>query len=159
MSCVTTTSALANAASVAALSPASQSKMWLSVLPSMSSRMTGASGIEGSARVDDRRQRLVFDVDQLERVARGVAVVGDDEGDLLALEPHFVGGQHGQDVMGQRRHPGEIQRLEQRAGDHRLDLGMRLGRLTCRSRRSARARTGCAAPRRAACRAATTSST
>ena len=44
MSWVTTTSALANAASVAASSPVSQSKQWLSVLPSRSSRITGASG-------------------------------------------------------------------------------------------------------------------
>ena len=102
--------------------------MWLSALPSMSSRMTAASGIEGSARVDDRRQRFVFDVDQLQRVSRGVTVVGDNEGDLLAMEPHFVRGEHGHDVMGQRRHPGEIQRLEQRAGDHCADFGMCLRR-------------------------------
>ena len=37
------TSAAAKAASVAALSPDSQSKMWLSVLPSISSRTSGAS--------------------------------------------------------------------------------------------------------------------
>ena len=44
ISCVTTTtSASANTRSVSASSPASQSKMWLSVLPSLSSRMTGAS--------------------------------------------------------------------------------------------------------------------
>ena len=44
MSWATTTSALANAASVAASSPASQSKMWLSCLPARSSRITGAPG-------------------------------------------------------------------------------------------------------------------
>ncbi len=44
MSCATTTSAAANAASVAALSPASHSKMWLSARPGMSSRITGAPG-------------------------------------------------------------------------------------------------------------------
>ena len=44
MSWVTTTSAAANAASVAAWSPASQSKMWLSALPGRSSRITGAPG-------------------------------------------------------------------------------------------------------------------
>jgi hypothetical protein len=44
ISSLTTTSALSNTASVAALSPASQSKMWLSVLPSLSSRITAASG-------------------------------------------------------------------------------------------------------------------
>ncbi len=44
MSWLTTTSAFANTASVAAASPVSQSKQWLSVLPSRSSRITGASG-------------------------------------------------------------------------------------------------------------------
>src|SRR5215469_2947959 len=44
MSWLTTTSAAAKTASVAALSPASQSKMWLSALPGRSSRMTGAPG-------------------------------------------------------------------------------------------------------------------
>ena len=44
MSWVTTTSARAKTASVAAASPVSQSKQWLSCLPSMSVRMTGASG-------------------------------------------------------------------------------------------------------------------
>src|SRR6266568_8198677 len=43
-SCSTTTSASANTASVRALSPADQSKMWLSVVPSLSSQITGASG-------------------------------------------------------------------------------------------------------------------
>ena len=41
---LTTTSAAANTASVAARSPASQSKMWLSALPSRSSLITGAPG-------------------------------------------------------------------------------------------------------------------
>ena len=44
ISCLTTTSAFANAASVAAASPVSQSKQWLSVLPSRSVRITAASG-------------------------------------------------------------------------------------------------------------------
>ena len=91
--------------------------MWLSVLPSLSSRMTGASASSALRGVDDDRQRLVLDVDQLERVARGVAVVGDDEGDLLALEAHLVGGQHGLRVGRQRRHPGQAQPLEVLAGD------------------------------------------
>ena len=43
-SCLTTTSASARARSVAALSPTSQWKMWLSFLPSLSVRSTGASG-------------------------------------------------------------------------------------------------------------------
>src|ERR1017187_7132049 len=44
MSCATTTSAAAKMASVAAWSPAAQSKTWLSCLPSRSSRITGAPG-------------------------------------------------------------------------------------------------------------------
>ncbi len=44
MSWLTTTSALANTSSQSALSPDSQSKMWLSTWPSRSSRMTGAPG-------------------------------------------------------------------------------------------------------------------
>ena len=44
MSWPTTTSAAANTASVAALSPACQSKMWLPSWPSRSSRITGAPG-------------------------------------------------------------------------------------------------------------------
>ena len=56
-------------------------------------------------------QDVVLDVDQLERVARRVAVLGDDERDLLALEAHLVGGQHGLDVVGQRRHPGQARGL------------------------------------------------
>ena len=76
--------------------------------------MTGASGVERLAGVDDRRQRLVLDVDQLERVAGGVAVLGDDERDLLALEAHLVGGEHGLHVVGQRRHPRQAERLRGR---------------------------------------------
>ncbi len=107
MSSLTTTSAFANTASVAAASPVSQSKQWLSVLPSRSSRITGASGARARAYVDDRGQHLVVDVDQLEGVAGGVPVLGDDEGDLLALEADLVGGQHGLHVVGQGRHPGQ----------------------------------------------------
>jgi hypothetical protein len=66
-------------------------------------------GIEGPSSVDDGRQRLVFDVDQLQRVPRRVAVVCDDEGDLLSMEAHLVGGEHGHHVMGKRRYPGKLQ--------------------------------------------------
>ena len=79
-------------------------------------------GVERAVRVVDDRQRLVLDVDQLERVARGVVVVGDDERDLLALEADLVGGEHGLRVGRQRRHPREPLRLEVLAGDHRADL-------------------------------------
>ena len=81
-------------------------------------------GVERLARVDDRGQRLVLDVDQRQRVARRVAVLGDDEGDLLALEADLVAGEHGLGVVGDRRHPGEAERLEVLGGDHPEHLGV-----------------------------------
>ena len=89
--------------------------------------MTGAPGVERLRRVGHDGQRLVVDVDELERVARDVLRLRDDERDLLALETHLVGRQHGLGVVGQRRHPGEAEGLEHRAGDDRLDTGERLG--------------------------------
>ena len=83
--------------------------------------------VERLLGVHDRRQRLVVDLDEVERVARGVLVLGDDEGDLLALEAHLVGGEHRLDVHRQRRHPREVQRLEGGTGDDRLHLRHRLG--------------------------------
>ncbi len=84
--------------------------------------------IEGPASVDHRGQWLIFDVDQLQRVTRRVPVVGDDEGHLLPMEAHLVGGEHGHHVVGQRRYPGKLQRLEQRPSDHCPNLRMCLGR-------------------------------
>ena len=74
-------------------------------------------------RVDDRRQRLVLDVDQLARVLGDVGVVGDDAGHLLALEAHLVGGQHGLGVVGQRRHPGQVAGRHHLAGQHQVHAG------------------------------------
>ena len=79
-------------------------------------------GVERLARVDEHGQRLVLDVDQLERVARRVVVVRDHEGHLLALEAHLVRGEHGLRVGRERRHPGEPEPLEVLAGDHRAHL-------------------------------------
>ena len=56
---------------------------------------------------------------------RGVAVLGDDERDLLSLESHLVRGQHRDDVVREGRDPRQVQRLQQGAGDHGLDLRMR----------------------------------
>ena len=69
-------------------------------------------GVERLARVDDRRQRLVLDVDQLQRVVRRVLVGRDHERDLLALEAHLVAREHGLRVVGDRGHPGQAERLE-----------------------------------------------
>ncbi len=82
---------------------------------------------EGAAGVDDRRQRLVLDFDQLERVPRRVAVFGDHEGHLLALEPDLVGGQHRLGVVRQRGHPGQVETGQRLAGDDRLHLRVCLG--------------------------------
>ena len=78
--------------------------------------------LERGPGVDERRQRLVLDRDQLERVARRVTVPGDHECDLLALEPHLVGREHGLHVPRQRRHPGQAALGQVRAGEHCLDL-------------------------------------
>ncbi len=75
------------------------------------------------------RQHVVFDVDQLQGVAGGVAVLGDDERDLLALEADLVGDEHGLHVGGQRGRPGEVERHQVLAGDdgQHLRVGQRLG--------------------------------
>ena len=82
-------------------------------------------GVERLAGVDDRRQRLVLDVDQLERVVRRVLVGRDHERDLLALEADLVAREHGLRVVGDRRHPGEPERLEVLGGDDSGDVGVR----------------------------------
>ena len=82
-------------------------------------------GVERLARVDDRRQRVVLDVDQRERVVGRVLVGRDHERDLLALEADLVAGEHGLRVVGDRRHPREPERLEVLGGDDGGDVGMR----------------------------------
>ena len=81
-------------------------------------------GIERGADVHHGVQRVVLDVDQLQRVAGRIPVLGNDERHLLALEAHLVGGQHGLHVVGQRRHPGQTLLGQVGAGHHRLDLRM-----------------------------------
>ena len=85
--------------------------------------------VERLARVDDRGQRLVLDVDQRERVAGRVLVDRDHERHLLPLKADLVAGEHRLRVVGDRRHPGEPERLEVLGGDDRGDAGMgeRLG--------------------------------
>jgi hypothetical protein len=63
-------------------------------------------------RIDERRQFLVLDFDQIDRVSRNVAVLGHDERDLLALEHDFLIGEHGLDIAGQCRHPMQLERLQ-----------------------------------------------
>ena len=76
--------------------------------------------VERLAGVDHGGQRVVLDVDQLQRVARGILVGRDHERDLLALEADLVAGEHGLGVVGDRRHPGQAQRLEVLGRDHRV---------------------------------------
>ena len=126
MSRVTTVSASANARSVASSSPASQVGLArLSRCPVLSSRISGASGSSALRALTTSGQRLVLDVDQLERVVRRVLVGRDHERDLLALEPDLVSGEHGLRVVGDRRHPREPERLEVLGGDDRGDVGVR----------------------------------
>ena len=80
--------------------------------------------VERFAGVDDRGQRLVLDVDQLERVVRRVLVRRDHERDFLALESDLVTCEHGLGVVGDRRHPGEPERLEVLGGDDCRDVGV-----------------------------------
>ncbi len=82
-------------------------------------------GVERLARVDDRGQRLVLDVDQRERVVGRVLVGRDHERDLLALEADLVAGEHGLRVVGDRRHPREAERLEVLGGDDGGDVRVR----------------------------------
>ena len=77
--------------------------------------------------VHHRVERFVHDVDQLDRVACRVVVLGDDERDLLTVEAHLVGGEHRLGVVRQRRHPRQPERVEDGAGDDGLDLRVGLG--------------------------------
>ena len=84
-------------------------------------------GVQRVAGVDDGGQRRVLDVDQRERVAGGVAGLGDDERDLLPLVAHLVGGEHRLHVVGERGHPGEAALGELLAGEHGAHERVRLG--------------------------------
>jgi hypothetical protein len=72
-------------------------------------------------------ERVVVDLDQLERVLRDVGRLGDHAGDLLALVAHLVGDEHGLRVARQRRHPGEVVLGHQLAGDDGDDTRQRSG--------------------------------
>ena len=78
-------------------------------------------------RIDDDRQRLVFDFDQIDGVGRDIAVLGDDEGDFLVLEQHLVVGEHHLHVAGERRHVGEVDGLQRFGREHGEDAGHRGG--------------------------------
>src|SRR5580692_10143301 len=131
MRSLATTAASLNARAVPAASPTSQVKTWLwclrgpcapLVLSLRSSRRMGACR-HRLGRIDEHRQFLVLDLDQIDGVGRNVAILGHDERDLLALEQHFVIGQYGLNIAGQCRHPMQLEWLQVVGGEHRLDTG------------------------------------
>ena len=86
------------------------------------------------ARVDERRagrqrllergdggQRLVVDLDQLERLARPRLVLGDHRGHRLALVAHHVDGEDG--PVAERGAEVRVAPVEVGAGDHGVDAG------------------------------------
>ena len=83
-------------------------------------RRVGRHGLEG---VDQHRQGLVLHLDQLDRIGGRIAVLGDDEGDLLVLEQHLLLGQHRLHVARKRRHVVQAQRLQLGGGQHGDDAG------------------------------------
>jgi hypothetical protein len=78
--------------------------------------------IEGLRRLDDYGQRLVVDLDQLQRVLGRVPVVGDDKSHLLPLEAHLVRGEDRLGVAGYGWHPGQSLLLQILPCDDGADL-------------------------------------
>ena len=89
--------------------------------------MTRRVLLEGLLRRAHRRQRLVVDLDQLERVLRDVRGLRHHRRDLLALEANLVRYEDGLGVAGERRHPGEVVLRHQLAGHDRHDARKLLG--------------------------------
>jgi hypothetical protein len=77
--------------------------------------------------VVQRRQLLVFDLDQLDRVGRHVAVVRDHEHDLLVLEQHLALGEHRLDIAREGRHVVQVQGLQVLGREHGPHARQRLG--------------------------------
>ena len=76
-------------------------------------------------RVDDHGQRFIDDLDEIDRVGRGFARFGDDEGDFLVLEQHLLFRQHRLHVARQRRHVVQRERFQflgRQHGEHAGDL-------------------------------------
>jgi hypothetical protein len=87
---------------------------------------------ECRASIDDGRQRIVVDLDQLGRVARDLGVVGHDEGHRIADMTHTIPCQckaRRHDQRLDRRHAGHRpQPLEIGRNKNAMDAGQRLGR-------------------------------
>ena len=73
--------------------------------------------VHGLERIDQGRQRFVFDHDLVDAVVGGIAVGGDHERHFLILKQHLAVGQHHLHVAGQRRHPGQIDGFQRLGGD------------------------------------------
>ena len=99
------------------------------VLPLLVVADHGGVALERPLRRRDGRQRLVLDVDQLQRVLGDVGGLGHDRRHLLALEAHLVGGEHRLGVAREGGHPGEVVLRHQVAGDDGDDTrqGLRPG--------------------------------
>jgi hypothetical protein len=84
-------------------------------------RLVGAqhrgSRLERFVRIDDDRERVVFDFDGFDSVGGGVSIGGDDRGHFLRLVHHLFGGQHHLGVGHQRRHPMQLVLRERLPGD------------------------------------------
>ncbi len=78
----------------------------------------GGAGLERALRRDDGFERVVVDLDQLQRVLGDVRVGGDHGRDLLTLEPHGVRDEHGLRVARHRGHPRQVVLRHQLAGHH-----------------------------------------
>ena len=68
--------------------------------------------------VDESRQVFVFDLDQIDRIGSDIAIIGDDERNLLALKQDLLVGQYGLHIAGEGRHPMQFQRLQVFCGQH-----------------------------------------
>ena len=98
-------------------------------------------GGHGFVRIDDGRQFFVLHFDRRHAVRGRIAVAGNHHGDFLHLEADLLVGQHRLHVAADRRHPGEVDRLEIVRDQHRnnarhgqglglvdrLDVGMGVG--------------------------------
>ena len=85
----------------------------------------GVAG-EGHERIDEGGERLVLDLDELDRVGRDVAVLRDHEGDLLPLEEDLAVREHRLHVACEGRHVVEVEGLQVLRGQHRDDPRQRL---------------------------------
>ena len=85
----------------------------------------GRIGVQGLAGIDDRSQHVVLDVDEFNRIAGGVTILGDDERDLLTLEAHLVSDEHGLHVGREGGRPRELETQEVLAGDDSDHAGVR----------------------------------